>query len=201
MEAPLAFVQSEKKQEEDPPSSKRLERRGSSSVPAREENVNNQPREIPPTEEEEQKQREKSKELFDKLIGGKGFDAETSYILCKDAIPENIIPILKLFSTSSPSLQIQILHNLICIVCKSTRNLHLFQNYNTLGVLVEMLPTIQDDKVFEKTLLLIEILGKFSITIRQINAFLALLSDIKSSEDRKVRKRKLFDNLLSQPIP
>lgn len=123
------------------------------------------------------------KELFDKLIGDR-FDAEKNYIITKQGTPENIILILKFLSSSPPPLQLSILHDLISLLFKSTRNLYICQHLNVLGVLLEMLPTIQDFKVFEKAAFLIQILGKFSMNIKQLNSLLFLLFD--GTEDRKV---------------
>lgn len=93
------------------------------------------------------------------LIGAKGFHTEKSYIISKDGIPENILTLLKLLASSEPDLQVlilstlftsqlYILNNLICLLYKSSRNLHYCQNLDVLGVVLEILPSITNRNIF-----------------------------------------------------
>eukprot|EP01118_Nematostelium_gracile_P011578 TRINITY_DN4132_c0_g2_i1.p1 TRINITY_DN4132_c0_g2~~TRINITY_DN4132_c0_g2_i1.p1 ORF type:complete len:165 (+),score=36.63 TRINITY_DN4132_c0_g2_i1:161-655(+) len=159
--------------------------------------MENELNDAPSTYEQKDKEEQKKivDDLFNKLIGKKGFNPESSFLIQEDGIPENILLLLKIFSSEEPEMQLTILHHLICLLIKSSRNLYFCQDLNVFGVLVDILPSITNDKIFEKSLLLLEIVGKFSTSVRNIKVYMSLLSDPNTAPDRKMLLIETLQNL------
>jgi hypothetical protein len=131
------------------------------------------------------------------LVGKGEFNGETNFLIARQGDAHSIIEILKLLLSSAEEVQQQIISNLLFLWLKSTRNIYLCRESSPMLYLIQLLQQTQNDRIFgtrekqnltipEKTLLLLQILGKFSFAVQPLKQYLALLTSSKLEAQKKV---------------
>ncbi|PRP84623.1 BEACH domain-containing protein [Planoprotostelium fungivorum] len=135
------------------------------------------------------------------LVGGP-FHPEHNFLFKSGGRPEKAAELIKLLTEDGldHKQQFFVINELVCFFA-ATRNLHMCREYSTLSTLIEVLPQVKDEILFEKTLLLLEILLRSSSTVQTVKQCLSLLGSSPLEEERKILLLSTLQNAASQRVP